>query len=271
MRPRSRWKGQGAFGLDAASYDRIRPGYDAALFELLRTECGLRQGARVLEIGPGTGQLTRGLLAAGASVMACEPDPRLAEFLRATVVEGLLKVVPTPFEEVPLASASYDLVVAATSFHWLNARTALARIGEALVPDGCFMSCWHIFNDPEMDDRFRDLTGPLLADYGRVQQDDAKGRLAFGLDQDLRTAELRGAGFRDIQFSLLRQELTFSAAEIAALYATFSPVATLSPAARAAFLDRLSQLVTEEFGGEVQRPLLTPVYRARAPLQSRHG
>ena len=80
---------------------------------------------------------------------------------------------------------------------------------------------------------FRDLTGPLMADYGRVQQDDAKGRLAFGLDRELRTAELRGAGFRDIQFPLLRQELTFLRRRDRGVYATLSPGATLAASAHA--------------------------------------
>ena len=71
-----------AFGDAADTYHRFRPGYDAAVYGLLRERCGLRPGIAGFEIGPGTGQATRVLLGMGvAPLVAIDPDERLAEHI----------------------------------------------------------------------------------------------------------------------------------------------------------------------------------------------
>jgi SAM-dependent methyltransferase len=267
MRLRTRRKGVAAFGQDPVLYDRSRPGYMPELYEILRMTCNIGIDARAVEIGTGTGQLTRGLLTLPLShITAIEPDPRLAAFLADRYShDPRVTVEAAKFEDVALAPASYDLIIAASSFHWLNARSGLAQAKAALKPGGWWVACWHIFNDPYAGDRFRDATAPLFADVGRVQQDDAKGVLAFGLDADLRLMELRGAGLTNMGTKVLRTSLSLTTEEILALYGTFSPITTLVPEARAHFLEGLQRLMTDQFHGRIERPLLTPVYWAQRP------
>ncbi|MDH6117322.1 hypothetical protein ABH930_001693 [Kitasatospora sp. GAS204A] len=73
-----------SFNAAASTYQRGRPPYPAAVFDLLAGRCGLRPGTRVLEIGAGTGLATGPLLAAGAHVVAVEPGENLAAILVAT-------------------------------------------------------------------------------------------------------------------------------------------------------------------------------------------
>ena len=164
----------------------------------------------------------------------------------------------------PVDSIS-EFAVAATSFHWLDARDALLSMRRALKPGGWWLSCWHIFNDPDVDDPFRAATEPLFRVVGRVQQDDVKGARAFGLDREVRFAELRRAGFRRVSHRVVRQTITLDAKGICDLYATFSPVTTLNAEAAAWFFAELETLVGTHFGGRVERPLLTPVYWACGP------
>jgi protein-L-isoaspartate O-methyltransferase len=82
--PRS--AGRRTFGDDPEGYDQARPDYPRELFARLAERCGLLPGARVFEIGAGSGLATRALLAAGAGgLLAIEPDPRLADYLRTTI------------------------------------------------------------------------------------------------------------------------------------------------------------------------------------------
>src|SRR5277367_4183517 len=76
-----RGEGRVLFGTDPHGYEAGRPDYPDRVYQLLAERCGLRPGCRILEIGPGTGLVTRHLLEAGGSVTAVEPDPGLAAYL----------------------------------------------------------------------------------------------------------------------------------------------------------------------------------------------
>jgi len=83
-------------------------------------------GAEVLEIGAGTGQATRGLLEHGWRVVALEPGRELAAVARRVLAERG-DVVVSPFERWLAHGRTFDLVFAATSWHWLDPRVAHRR------------------------------------------------------------------------------------------------------------------------------------------------
>lgn len=127
------------YGADAAGYREGRPDYPPRLYEVLRSKCGLGPGSRVLEIGPGSGLVTEHLVAAGARVVAVEPDRGFAEYLGRNLPE--VQVVAAPFEEADVGTG-FDAVVAATSFHWLDPSTALRKVGGVLRPGGWGAIWW---------------------------------------------------------------------------------------------------------------------------------
>jgi SAM-dependent methyltransferase len=129
--------GRAAFGLDPASYDRSRPDYPSWVFDTLRSQCGVGGGTAVFEIGAGTGKATGQLLALGADpLLAIEPDPRLADFLKGDGANPALRVLNSAFEDVELGHARFLLATSATAFHWLDESTALSKISIALRPGG---------------------------------------------------------------------------------------------------------------------------------------
>src|SRR5688500_10283875 len=113
------------FDTAAELYARARPGYPRELFDDLAASAGLQVGsARVLEVGAGTGQATRGLLERGWSVVALEPGPELAAAARRALAgRGPADVVESTLEEWEASGpGTFDLVFAATSWHWLDPR-----------------------------------------------------------------------------------------------------------------------------------------------------
>jgi SAM-dependent methyltransferase len=93
--------------------------------------------SRTALLHSGTGTAARRLLDLGANpLIAIEPDTRLATYLRETIRDEALRVIFSSFEEVALKTASFDLGVSATAFHWLNENMALTRIAELLRPGG---------------------------------------------------------------------------------------------------------------------------------------
>lgn len=258
--PLDRSIGQRAFGADPQTYDAARPPYPEELWCLLRQRAGLRPDIDILEIGPGTGLATRGLLAhQPRRLTAVEPDPRLASYLRERHQEASLEIAVAPFEAVQLTPVGYDLVASATAFHWLEAVPALRRVSTLLRPGGCAALWWNVFGDAERPDPFHDATVDLFDQAAPLSR---AGPPEHALDADLRIAEFRAAGLTAEEPVFLQWTLDLDAAGVRALYSTYSAIAALADNSRTQLLDRLSSVAANEFGGRVQRNMTTALYIA---------
>ncbi|GAA1831084.1 class I SAM-dependent methyltransferase [Luedemannella flava] len=231
------------------------------MFELL-AERGLTAGARVLEIGSGTGQATGELLARGADVVAVEPGPGMAELLTARLGGDRLRVVCADFEDAQLPDAPFDLATSATAFHWVRPDVALPKLARALRPGGWLAVWWTVFGDPENPTPFRwDL--PALYDRYLPHERRDPTFVPGPLRVDSWTDELRQGGwFGPVEVELIRWEHRLTAAGARRLFGSFPNVNGLPAARREAFLDELGALVDER-GGEVADPYVTAVYLTR--------
>ena len=257
-------EGRRLFGADPAAYDGARPGHADRVYEVLVERCGLRPGTSVLEIGPGTGQATRRLLALGADpLVAVEPDPVLAEYL-ASVTDGRPDTRLVALEDAELPAASFDLAVAASSFHWVDEEVGLTRIFEALRAGGWIALWWTLFGEGDEPDAFIEATSPLLEGLTPSPSRSTAGE-PHALDTDARLAALRSAGFEDSSHEAVRWTARWDTSGIRALYGTFSPIARLDEVRKAEILDGVARIAERDFGGRVERMLTTSLYTARKP------
>jgi len=125
-----------AFGNAAADYERGRPGWP----DEIATVGGLPPDAEVLDLGAGTGKLTRVLARRFARVTAVEPS----DSMRA-LIDGV-ETLAGSAEEIPLADGAVDGVFCADCFHWFDWSVALAEIERVLRPDGALVLCFHQSN-----------------------------------------------------------------------------------------------------------------------------
>jgi len=261
------------FGNDVVAYDDGRPGYPDRVFDLLRTRCGLGPGVRVLEIGPGTGQATRRLVDAGASVTAVELSTTLADQLRANLTGRDLVVAVSAFEDFEPTPGSFDLVTAATSWHWMPAEASVRRSAQALRPQGWLAVWWAIFGDPDRPDPFHDALTPVLEELEPELVDPivrsdrhapGTGAHPYGLDTAARIVDLEAAGYFVVRHhEVIPWTGRHTAPQLRAMFASFSPWLALPEDRRRVLLNRVEQLADEQFGGRVERPYLTPIYLAR--------
>jgi len=257
-------EGRRLFGLDTAAYEHGRPGHAEEVYDLLRERCGLRPGAKVLEIGPGTGQASARLLELGASpLVGLEPDPALAGFLRDRLGERV-RVRETTLEDADLED-DFDLAAAASSFHWVDEDVGLARIRDALLPGGWVALWWTAFGDGNRPDPFRDATDPLTEALPRGPSE-VKDRRPFAHDAENRIAALARAGFAEILPRRIEWWHTWDTHGIRGLFGSFSSTLSLAPRERAAFLDSIAEIAERDFGGRVTKPVVTALYTARKPL-----
>jgi SAM-dependent methyltransferase len=121
----------------AELYDRARPGYPSKLVADVVALGGLGTGARILEIGCGTGQATRSFASLGFHVRCLEPGPALARIARERLASfPHVEVVGSSFETWPLEPEAFDLVFSAQAFHWIAPEIPFAKSAAALRPGG---------------------------------------------------------------------------------------------------------------------------------------
>jgi SAM-dependent methyltransferase len=268
MSPRSvrlaRSFGRQAFGEDPANYDAARPDYPDWVYETLRGRCGLRPGCATFEVGAGTGKATRALLAAGADpLFAIEPDARLAAFLRSSIASPALQVVNAPFGTAELPRADFDLGLAATSFHWIDALAGLNRAAALLRPGGWWTMVWNLFGDNDRPDPFHDATDALLRDGPKSPSQDARGTSNALRTGDWMSAFGRCGAFEDIASRIEAWELALGPDQVVALYSTYSNIVAYPPDERRQVFAELRRIAETEFGGRVVRNMITILYTAR--------
>ncbi len=118
-------------------YDRHRPAYPDALIDQACEAAGVGHGASVLEIGCGTGQLTRSLLAKGLRVTAVEPGDRLVARARDQLQDlGDVRFVNARLEDVSLPHAHYRAVFCASAIHWIDPDVSWRAAADVLVEGG---------------------------------------------------------------------------------------------------------------------------------------
>lgn len=218
----------------------------------------------MLEVGPGTGQAIARLLELGADpLVAVEPDPGLAAFLRRRFGPRV-DLRESTLEDAEL-DADFDLAVAASSFHWVEEDVGLVLLRRALRPGGFVALWWTVFGDSTRDDPFREAVAPLTRELPRSPSQTDERRPDFALDGEARVAALGRAGFEEAVAHRFPWTSTWDTEGIRGLFGTFSPILALEPTEREALLHAIAEVAETDFGGRVEKPVVTLLYVARSP------
>ncbi len=157
------------FSAKVTDYVASRPDYPAALFEALRVQCHLQPGATMVDVGAGTGLLTKGLLERGYEVWAIEPNVAM----RSAADQDLAcwpayRSAAGSAESLPLADSAVDLITAAQAFHWFDVERARCEFLRVLRPQGQVALIW---NDRLASDPLHLALGEILDQYGGSRRD----------------------------------------------------------------------------------------------------
>jgi SAM-dependent methyltransferase len=242
------------FNEDAELYDRMRPRYPAALFDDLADLAGIGPGCRVLEIGCGTGQATWALAERGCRIVAVERGDRLAALARRRLAGyPSVEVVRASFEEWPLPDEPFDVVFAATSFHWIDPAVRAVKSAEALRPGGALatIATEHITGGTT---RF---FADAQACYERHDPATPPGLRLLPADAIAPSyTELTGGPFGPAEFRRYEWERPYTAAEYLDLLLTYSGHRALPEPARRGLLGCISSLIEGRYGGRVVKRYL---------------
>lgn len=237
------------FGAAADVYERARPSYPVEAVEWLAERTSLDYGSVVVDVGAGTGKLTRLLAATHAHVIAVEP----VEAMRGVLLRSVpgVQVMAGTAEQLPLDDASADVVTAAQAFHWFDHARALPEIHRVLRPGGSLCLIWNSRDlEHPLQRSLEKLLAPLREDapYQLLSDTWKKPLETSGLFGPVETAQFR-----------IEQQLTREGARDRVTSTSF--VAAMEPSEREALLARVDEL-TDGLEEPFSFPYVTEVYLA---------
>ena len=131
-----------AFGNTAREYELGRPEWPEELLDRAVADLELTSGATVLDLGAGTGKLTRALVPRFRRVIAVEPDDAMRAVLEEVVPQA--EALAGSAEAIPLENAAVEAVFSAEAFHWFARAETVAEISRVLKPGGGLVIFWNV-------------------------------------------------------------------------------------------------------------------------------
>ena len=134
----------------AGLYDTSRRGYPNHIVDFVVTTAGLGPGSKVLEVGCGTGQLTEGLTRFDFEMTAIDIGPSMIEAARRRLGNSSVRFHAASFEGFEATEASFDLIISATAFHWVDPEVKFRKPARLLRPGGwlALLSTGERYDDP---------------------------------------------------------------------------------------------------------------------------
>lgn len=249
----------------ARLYDRARPGYPAALFDDIVSYAKLNDQSRILEVGCGSGQATLPLARRGYAVDCLEPGAQMASIARANLARFPKATVQrADFESFSHPPASYDLLLSATAFHWVDPKIRFRKARDLLVDRAALALFWHRPVQTE-------ASGDFLEAVQRVYQSAAPELSSNRMppphpDQAATEYEdlIPASGcFSELEIRRHYTATPYSARAYVDLLATFSDHQKLEASKRKRLLADIEKLIDEQFSGSVIRETVALLYLAR--------
>ena len=229
-----------SFETVAAEYERHRPEYPEEALRWAAERLGLEPGARVLDVGAGTGKLTRGLVAIGFEVVAVEPGgPMLAELRKAVPSAEALE---GSAESVPLQDARVRAAFAGQAYHWFDRERALPELHRVVHAGGGLVLLWNWWDERD----------PLQAELAEL--------VGFAGHEPYRNEELPGEPwFREVGRTIVESVQESSPDWLVDYFLTASALPVAEPAERDETL-RAVRETAARYGDAFPMPRLTYVF-----------
>lgn len=242
-------------------YDRIRPGYPERLVSDLIRYTGIGKEDQILEIGPGTGKLTLQLAGKGFRILALELGQKLSRICRRNL-SGYpeVRVKNGDFDHYDLPAGEFNLILAGTSFHWLDPLTRMDRIERMLSSHGslAIIDTLHInggtrefFRDSQQC--YRRWDPDTTEDYHLPEASDIRNH--WGQEVESR--------FQTVHLGLYPLSRRYTTSGYIQLLRTYSDVASMEMERRKNFLDCISSLIHSRYNGRITKRYLFQLFVAR--------
>lgn len=255
------------------NYDKVRWGYPDELYMDINRYIGPKSGKKALEIGAGTGKATVQFLNMGYDVTAVELGVHMSEFLLDRFKDYTdFNVVTATFEDASLEEDNYDLVYAASAFHWVDAEIGCPKVYRLLKQGGTFV----LFRNNPVPADGEEIYEEIQSVYEKYyhsyytsrKRPVRKSREDFWKPSEIynsfRFEDLELYGFRDVIMKLYDASQTYSADEYIALLDTYSDHRGLPDVNREALYAGIKEVILKH-GGQHKVDYIFQLYMGRKP------
>jgi len=250
------------------NYEKARWDYPDELFDDVFDYTGSGTSKKALEIGAGTGKATAPFLDAGFNVTVVEMSVNMSEFLSDKFKEHkTFNVITSTFEEANVEDDAYDLIYAASSFHWVDPDIGCPKIYRLLKPGGAVA----LFRSSKVTALNEELYEEMQESYKKYyhqpyQRPEDKGDLwstreiirGYGFEN------LTDYGFTDISMKLYEKILSYTADGYIALMDTMSDHRSLPDDNREALYNGLKEAILKH-GGQIEKNYIFQLYMGKKP------
>ena len=240
------------FDAVAASYDIVRPDSPVEIFASIESFSGVER-PRVLEVGIGSGQATKQMVGRGWEVVGVEPGTDLIALAAEQLSSSpAVTLVEAKFEDLELSAGDFDVVAAATAWHWVDPGVGYPKAARALRPRGILALWWnaHVTTPGSDDwDPIRDVyerIAPDLADLARLTPD----RPDYDPAREVSTSGV----FTDVREESYPFAVSYRAEQFVMLIGTYASHRNLEPTIRVQLNEALIETINQRMGGVVHKP-----------------
>ena len=252
------------FSFDKAfrEYDEVRPGYPKELIEDIIQISGIRKGGKILEVGCGTGQATVSFAGLGYSMLCLDIGRKLVEVAREKCKDfPNVEILCLSFEDWEPEKKTFDLLISATAFHWIQPEVGYTKAKEALKDNGYIALFWNLHPTPYTA-FFKDVQRV----YRRVVPEwgDPIDNQEFEKKIRERKKFISKTGlFKKVQVKRYPWFKVYSTNQYLKLLNTYSDHRSLKDSKRVQLYEGIRTLIEDEYGGSIMRPYLSVLYIAK--------
>jgi SAM-dependent methyltransferase len=270
-----------SFNADASLYDNARPDYPEAVFDDMIELTGIPAGGTILEVGTGTGKATLPLARRGFVILGIELGDQMAAIARKKLAPySKARVEVAAFEDRPLPSdVSFDLVFAASAWHWIDPNIGYRKAAEALRDGGSLALLWSSqrraggasstgdgsdFTSVAPDlfvEAMREISGRLVPQVELPWENRTRQNGQWRYVQA--DAPEASGYFSTPQVRTYTWATTYDADAYLRLLDSYSSYRVLDPDQHARLFEAVRDLIENRFGGEVTRQWRAELYVAR--------
>ncbi|MBV8887649.1 MAG: class I SAM-dependent methyltransferase [Chroococcidiopsidaceae cyanobacterium CP_BM_RX_35] len=257
LEQRKRW-----YSPAAEAYNKTRPRYPEKLIQRVVEIAQLSSNSKILEVGCGPGTATVALAQYGFSMICVEPNPDFYQLVQQNCASyPNVEIQNTSFEEWILETEKFDLVLAASSFHWIPLEVGYLKAANALRADGQLILLWNMELQPRYE-VYQDLSevykvhAPSLARY--EEREDQEESLRW-----LGQVVIDSGKFKELVSEQFECEVTYSVKDYLMLLSTYSPYLKLDSQSRDALFAGLREKIEQNYGGSLELSYLSAFHIAR--------
>ncbi len=250
------------FDQAAAAYDEARPGYPPELIDTLIELAVLPEKARILEIGCGTGQITRAFAERGYKIVAVELGENLARMAADNLADfPKVQVIHSSFEEWITDDSAFDLVLSAQAFHWIEPTVGYPKIRRLLKDQGHLAVVYNLFPGGT-DPIYRELDRIYQRAFPSREEDDTSTSLQENVARTIRAITDSGLFHEPIVWDHAWIE-TYTTNRYMKLLESFSDHRSLDKIVHETLIREVRAAI-DKHGGTIDRPLQATLFLASA-------